>query len=111
MLESPWLFDGIPVDLRTARQCHLEKFGCSLVGILTTAEGFLVGLGAGFHLVGEGFHVAAPSLVIEVLEQTLPLLVGIVTQAALVGASAIAPSGDLHPCVPFIEVFLGRSLA
>ena len=106
MLQSPRLLYCIPVDDGTVRQCHREQLVGSLVGVCATSHGLVVGLGVVGHLSVEGIEVYLPPIIIEVLQQPLPFLVGIVAQSALVGTHSVAPCRYLHPCVPFVQVFL-----
>ena len=52
-----------------------------------------------------------PTWIVEITQDALPLLVGIVVKAPFVGTFAWPPSGNLYAGIPFVEValFLVRS--
>ena len=106
LLQGPRLLQRIPVDFRSTRQCQLEEFCGCLAGILATAQSLVIDVRASRHLVGEGFHIGTPALVVEVLQQSLPFLMSIISQASIVGTDTVAPSGYLYAGIPFVEVFL-----
>ena len=79
VLQCPWLLQGIEVD--GAGRCAVQ-------------------------LAGQFIEIGLPAHVVEVAQEAVPLLVGIVAQAAVIGRDTVAPRGDLHTGVPFVAILL-----
>ena len=84
MAESPGFFHGVVVD-------GFERFSV--------------------EVIAQSLQEGIPAGIVEILEDSVPFLVGVVAQFSFVGAFARAPCGDLYAGIPLVEVFFFRCLA
>ena len=95
MVERPGFFDGVPVD----GQCGVVLAVLEPRRITDGEDGKFA-----IQFVLQHLEILDPTGIVEVLENALPFLVGIVAQFADVGAVFVAPRGDLYARVPFILI-------
>ena len=67
----------------------------------------IIQLNFGFtiQLILKSLPVGCPTFIIEIAQNTVPFLMGIVAQTTVISANTIAPSGYLHAGIPLVQVF------